>query len=311
MKSVSSIGLALVGAVILGPARLVAQEPARAGTHAHASHATATPSLQFDNVRLATGIRMHYAEQGDPAGHAVVLLHGWSDSWFSFSPILPLLPQSYHVYALDLRGHGESGKPAGGYTMKEMAADVLAFMDAKGIVRATVVGHSLGSFIAQHVAYAAPDRMEGLVLVGAVSTPDRINSMMELKAVVDGFTDPVPGTFIREFQESTIHVPVPPAFLDRVVQESAKLPAHVWKGVAAGIVSPWQTAGAATGYPVFILWGEQDAMMPRVEQDALLAKFPRATLEIYTETGHALHWERPERFARDLNRFLDSRNASR
>src|SRR5262245_29905615 len=62
--------------------------------------------VRFADVQLATGVRLHYAEQGDPQGHPIILLHGYTDSWFSYSRVLPLLPTRYRAYALDQRGHG-------------------------------------------------------------------------------------------------------------------------------------------------------------------------------------------------------------
>ncbi|HKG95645.1 MAG TPA: alpha/beta fold hydrolase, partial [Gemmatimonadaceae bacterium] len=122
--------IALVAAAAgaaLAPTRALT---ATAGSRATpASHHHAPP--RFDDVRLPTGVRLRYAEQGDPSGHPIILLHGYSDSWFSYSGVLPLLPERYHVYALDLRGHGESDRPAAGYAMRDLAADVVAFMDAK------------------------------------------------------------------------------------------------------------------------------------------------------------------------------------
>jgi pimeloyl-ACP methyl ester carboxylesterase len=57
--------------------------------------------------------------------------------------------------------------------------------------------------------------------------------------------------------------------------------------------------------PTLILWGEQDALFPREEQERLAAAIPGATLRVYPETGHAVHWERPEQFARDLEAFME------
>ena len=56
--------------------------------------------------------------------------------------------------------------------------------------------------------------------------------------------------------------------------------------------------------PTLILWGEQDALFPREEQERLAATIPGATLKVYPETGHAVHWERPEWVARDLEEFM-------
>jgi non-heme chloroperoxidase len=88
---------------------------------------------QPHDVRLAatlltTGVRLHYAERGDPTGEALVFLHGYTDSWFSFSRVLPLLSPEYRAVALTLRGHGDSDKPGCCYTLDDFAADVEAFM---------------------------------------------------------------------------------------------------------------------------------------------------------------------------------------
>src|SRR5689334_13294603 len=93
---------------------------------------TSPDAPRFGEVQLSTGITMHYAEQGSARNQPIILLHGYSDSWFSFSRVLTPLARDGHVFALDLRGHGKTDKPASGYRMQDLAADVLAFMDAKG-----------------------------------------------------------------------------------------------------------------------------------------------------------------------------------
>ena len=67
--------------------------------------------VDFATTRLSTGPRLHYAERGDPTGEALVFLHGYVDSWFAFSRLLPLLPPEYHAFAFDQRGHGDSEQP--------------------------------------------------------------------------------------------------------------------------------------------------------------------------------------------------------
>lgn len=265
------------------------------------------PDPRFGRVELETGIRMHYAEQGDPAGPAIILLHGYSDSWFSFSRVLPLIPRTYRVFALDLRGHGLTDKPATGYGMDEMARDVVAFMKAQGLGNVTVIGHSTGGFVAQQVAAASPERVARLGLIATTTTPLAITGIADFDAFVRGLSDPVPADFIREFQTSTIYRPLPPEFVDRVVSESSQLPAHVWKGVMQGMLdmeSPPALAGSPV--PTMVLWGDKDMLMPRAEQESFVRMFPNVTFKVYRETGHALHWERPAEFARDLIAFVTS-----
>jgi non-heme chloroperoxidase len=269
---------------------------------------TASPddlALQFGDVELSTGIRMHYAERGPRTGEAVILLHGYPDSWVSWSRVLPLLPAELHVLAPDLRGHGDSDRPRTGYTMAQMAADVLAFMDALGLARATVVGHSMGSLVAQQVVIAAPDRVTRLVLVGSGLNPRGISGIQDFQAAVDVLTDPVPAEFVREFQLGTVVRPVEPAFMDHIVAESLKLPARVLRAALAGLLST-EPARALAGcrIPTLLVWGDQDAMFSRSAQDDLLGVFVNAELRVYPGAGHSLHWEQPEAFANDLATFL-------
>jgi non-heme chloroperoxidase len=109
-------------------------------------------SVEFATTRLATDVTLHYAEQGDPTGEAIIFLHGYVDSWFSFSRVLPLLSPAYHAFVPDQRGHGDSDKPECCYTVDDFTTDVDAFMEAVGIEEATLVGDSSGGMIAQRVA---------------------------------------------------------------------------------------------------------------------------------------------------------------
>lgn len=263
--------------------------------------------VQFSSVLLKTGVRLRYAYKGDPAGTPVIMLHGYTDSWFSFSPVLPLLDKKYRVYILDQRGHGDSDRPVGGYAMQQFAADVVAFMDAMNLRQATIVGHSMGSFVAQHVASEAPERVSKLVLV-ASATSVRNNTVRELQREIAALKDTaaVPETFARDFQVSTIFQPLSPEFLQSVVKESLKLPVHVWREVMAEMLAPEadvQLKKIKT--PTLILWGDKETIFPRSEQDLLVSALRNSVLKVYPDTGHALHWERPERFAKDLQEFIN------
>ena len=268
--------------------------------------------LRFATTRLTTDVTLHYAERDDQAGEAIIFLHGYSDSWFSFSWVLPLLSPSYHAFALTQRGHGDSDNPDCCYTPRDFAADVDAFMEATGIEEATVVGASTGALFAQRVALDYPRRVSRLVLI-APQTPahEVLSGVLE---EVRALEDPVPPEFAREFQESTIYHPVPREFLDTAVSESLKLPARVWRdfleGAVLSIDRDYVVEFREIKAPTLILWGEQDALFPREEQERLAAAIPDATLKVYPETGHAVHWERPERVVRDLEAFMkDTRPA--
>jgi non-heme chloroperoxidase len=260
---------------------------------------------RFGDVRLSTGIRLHYAEQGPATGEPIILLHGYSDSWFSFSRVLTPLARDRRVYALDLRGHGKTDKPPADYHMRDLAADVVAFMDAKSIVRATVIGHSMGGFVAQQVALAAPKRVGHLVLVGSGTTPRNIVGWDELGTAVKTLPEPVPDAFAREFQLSTVHTPVGDEFIDRAVAESLRLPARVWRELFDGMAAtdPAVALGRA-GIPTLVVRGEKDTYITREETDALVALVGATRQRTYANTGHAVHWEQPAAFAKDVLAFV-------
>jgi pimeloyl-ACP methyl ester carboxylesterase len=257
-------------------------------------------AIEFRNVELRTGVRLRYADVGPRNGTPVLLLHGYSDSWFSFSRILGLLPTEWRLIIPDQRGHGESGRPAQGYTPGHFADDAVALLDGLGIASAVIIGHSMGSFVAQRVALLAARRVRRLVLVGSAASADN-EVVRSLVPLVQSLTDPVDPAFVREFQMSTIYRPVPAAFLERVIAESLKLPAHVWKAVLAGLLDlPTITDMGTIQCPASILWGDRDAIFGRSDQDALLRLIPGARLHVFNEIGHDPHWEGPDEFVRAL-----------
>jgi pimeloyl-ACP methyl ester carboxylesterase len=167
-----------------------------------------------------------------------------------------------------------------------------------------MVGHSMGSLVAQEIMLADPKRVARLALVGS-GTRLRSEEMLQFKHAVDTLIDPVPAEFAREFQLSTIHHPVPNDFLDAAVAESLKLPARVWRSALAGqLAVDYAAQLGRIQVPTLVIRGDQDTVFTPAAQDALVAGLASAIVKIYPETGHALHWERPKRFARDLEDFV-------
>jgi non-heme chloroperoxidase len=185
--------------------------------------------MDFSKVHLSTGPRLHYAERGDRTGEAIVFLHAYADSWYWFSRVLSLLSHEYHALVPDQRGHGDSDKPECCYTTDDFAADVDAFMEAVGVEKAPLVGHSSGGLIAQRVALDYPRRVGRLGLIGAPTTLVHNEAVAEAGDEILSLEDPVPTEFVGGFVESTIHHPVPEGFLAGAVTESLKVPARVWR----------------------------------------------------------------------------------
>jgi non-heme chloroperoxidase len=218
---------------------------------------------------MSTTITLPYVEHGDPDGLPVVMLHGVADSWRSFEPVLPHLPESIRAIAVTQRGHGDAPKPDAGYLIEDLAEDVVQLLDDLGIGRAIVVGHSMGSWVTQRVAIDHPERLLGVVLAGSfggtVADDPEFVAFAEEMATVQ---DPVPDELAREFQESTVATPLSPQALDTFVEESLKLPARVWRALFEGFMHVDHSdrlGGVST--PALLVWGDQDAFIPRAIQD--------------------------------------------
>jgi non-heme chloroperoxidase len=261
----------------------------------------------FVTVSLSTGVTLHYAERGDRIGEAIVFLHAYTDSWFAFSRVLPLLSPSYHAFAPDGRGHGDSDKPECCYTAEDFTADVDAFMDEVGIEAATLVGDSSGGMIAQRAALDYPHRVSRLVLMGSPTTLLNNEAVTEAGEHIRALEDPISPEFVREFHMSTIHHPVPEEFLSTALSETLKVPAHVWRSYLEGVVLTVDDTArfGEIEAPTLILWGERDAILGREEQEWRSGVIPDATLKVYPDTGHAVAWERPEWVVRDLEEFIE------
>ena len=122
------------------------------------------------SIALPTGITLQYAERGLASGVPVVFLHGVTDSWRSFEPVLERLPPTVRTLAVTQRGHGHSSKPAGGYGYRDLSEDLRGFLDALHLPAAVIAGHSMGGMVAQRFAADHPGRVAGLVLMGTFRT---------------------------------------------------------------------------------------------------------------------------------------------
>ena len=258
-------------------------------------------ALRTQRVLLPSGIGLDVVVQGRRDGSPIVLLHGFSDSWRSFAPILPLLPPDLRVIAPSQRGHGDSDRPTSGYTVADYAADAIALMDALHIETALVVGHSMGSLVAQRLAIDHPDRVQGLVLIGAFIGLTDKPAADELGQAIEQLEDPVDPAFVREFQSSGIAQPIPDALYETIIAESLKLPARVWRDTIRSLLrTDLASEVAQIAAPTALLWGDRDVFCRREEQDALVRGISQARLITYPGGGHSPHWECPEQIAAEI-----------
>lgn len=254
-------------------------------------------------VTTADGLRLAHVEAGPEGGLPVILLHGYTDNSRSWSLLAPHLPGRRLVMP-DLPGHGASAAPACCYGLDSLAHAVLAFMDAKGIAEADLVGHSLGAMTAAVVAALRPERVRRLVLVSAALAvpPEPAAWLWENVPPLVPPIDPE-SPFMKDWYWNPN--PVPAAFLDRERAESAATPKHVWTGVLEGLsLADWSPLAARIRAPVLILWGDQDGLFGAESQERLRAALPGARFETFAGFGHNMFWEAPERAGALVSAFL-------
>ncbi|HVM00309.1 MAG TPA: alpha/beta fold hydrolase [Egibacteraceae bacterium] len=113
------------------------------------------------------GVKHHYVSKGE--GPPVVLLHALGGSLHAWYGVIENLALHHHVVAVDLRGHGRSEHAKGAYSIKGWSNDVEALIGALELPAVTLVGHSMGTLVAQHLAVANPETVDNLVLLGGIS----------------------------------------------------------------------------------------------------------------------------------------------
>lgn len=254
-------------------------------------------------ITLASGLTLSYAEQGERSGRSVVLLPGPTDSWRSYEPIFRLLPRDVHAVAVSQRGHGDSDKPATGYDVEDFAADVVLLLDALGIERAVLTGHSGSCLVARRVALDHPDRAAGLLLEASPTTLRRDPQLAAfVDSVVSRLEDPISLDFARSFITDTSTEQLTPDLVDVLVDELAKVPARVWKEMFERLLRyddldelPHVDA------PTLLVWGDGDTLVSREMQEQIARSIPACDLSVYRGVGHTPRWEDPARFADDLS----------
>jgi non-heme chloroperoxidase len=203
------------------------------------------------------------------------------------------------------RGHGQSDKPVSGYHPEDFAADLDAFMTAQNLDKAIIVGHSLGSTIAQSFALQYPSRVSGLVLLGTIPYFKTNPALMEFGSQVALLKDPIDHAFASDFQKSTLRLPIPETYLDSVINETLKVPSLVWKAVMNGLSEVYYSKRLKNiNAPVLIIFGDKDNFSSLKDQEQFRSSIRGSRLLVYNGVGHAIHWEKPGQTAVDISSFI-------
>lgn len=261
---------------------------------------TANP---VETIRLTNGLDLQYRESGDPRGQPVILLHGVTDSLRCWKPFSDALPRAFRAIAVSQRGHGDSSKPKGDYGSAAFSGDLAALMDALGIGRAQIVAHSMSTWIAQRFVRDYPERVESLTLIAGFVTLAGNASVEGLVHEIHAMGETVDRSLARAFQESTVATTLPPLYLDMVIDESMKAPAHVWRATFAAMMSE-KADSTKIDCRTLLIGCRKDELFNDADRQALASVFTNAREIVYPDLGHAPHWEQPARVAKDVVAFL-------
>jgi pimeloyl-ACP methyl ester carboxylesterase len=263
-------------------------------------------------VALPNGETLAYVSMGDPHGIPVVLIHGYTDNARDWVPLIPYLSPHLHLIVVDIRGHGASGKPECCYTRLDFAYDIKLLLDALGVRRADIVGHSLGSIIAQTFAEFWPARTRRVVLISSSGGP-RPGSVprkpaYDYAAEIRGLKEPIDpdSPFMVAWWSSPN--PVDEDFIRRQRRDSAAIPLRVWIAVLdQGLSdSDLQRTLPMLKAPTLLIWGSADPIMPEEVRQTLREGLPRAQVKILQGLGHNPFWEEPQQCAQLINEFLNA-----
>lgn len=266
------------------------------------------PALPFSVtkhwVTLPNEKLYRYIAAGDPAKPTLVLLHGFTDSWRSFEQILPLLQEHFHLIALDQRGHGDTGSDFRTFEVEDFAIDAIAFVAQLTALPVHLLGHSLGSVVAQRVAAAQPELVDRLILIGATDTAKDNPALVELHAALTDLSEPVPAAFAHDFQSSTVYQDIDTGQLAHFVAESQRVPLKVWRAVTRSLANDGKVVTPDIDAETLIIWGDRDGVFGNADQQRLLSRLRNVRHLAYHDIGHAPHWEKPDAVAQSITDFL-------
>ena len=286
--------------------------------------------MQHDTVQAA-GASFHVATEG--SGPPLLLLHGWPEFWLTWEPVMTRLADRFTLIAPDLRGFGQSDKPAGEpnaerWGADDHAGDLLALLDAMGIGRVGVVGHDVGGGVMLPLARRAPERFSGLFFfdfgypgIGRrMGTPDRLNEIwyqsfhqMAFAPALVGASRETCAAYIGHFLRHWSHRkdafdPVMEAWTDNFMAPGNLTGGFAYYRAAhanrIAMVKAEAPPLPPIDVPTGVRWAAHDPIFPVAWTDRLGETFSALDLAVMDGVGHFPHREDPDRAAAEIAGFF-------
>lgn len=275
------------------------------------------PFIQTSNLNI------HY-ELGGTGDDVLLFVHGNFASWRWWRPVLERLPAGYRAYTPDLRGCGDTEQPRDGYTIEQLATDLLAFADALDLPPFHLIGHSLGGAVALQFALDNPNRVKSLFLVAPAPAQGLSFKMSAPSLALMSETgrnrslEMMTGNY-RLMRTMETNRPLLQKALGRMV------PLSIGEGDFKALVddaarmAPESIAGYLQSLDAWnvqadlhkfagsalILWGARDKIVPLEALYRTARGLPHGNLLRWDDVGHAPQLEQPDRFVETLFDFIE------
>jgi pimeloyl-ACP methyl ester carboxylesterase len=264
------------------------------------------PAYRVSFPRLRSGMKIRVVERGDPTSPPVLLIHGWGCSVFVFRRNMPALADAgFRVIAVDLKGHGLSDKPvvADEYTIDSLVEHLLEILDALGLERPALAGHSLGASLIYHFATKNPQRVRCMGLLSPVGLTG-VSLMWLYRALTPRLLTPIiqqinPRMIVKmalmrvygkrgHFTERDVEEFLAPSQFPEFSLAMRQLLHHYdWNAAT-------QRRLAVVDLPAVGVWGTLDHLMPDDGMGIYLSLVPRIVLHAIVDAGHLITEETPD-----------------
>jgi pimeloyl-ACP methyl ester carboxylesterase len=272
-------------------------------------------------------VSINYAE-GPASGPPLVLLHGIISRWQYFLPLIPTLWVRWHIYALDFRGHGKSGRVKGQYQLRDYVKDTVAFMRNQLTEPAVLFGHSLGGAIALIIAAKLPRAVRAVVVGDTPLCLESLQESMDPNLFVAWRNLARSGHSVKEIASGLADTPVllaagdkkarlgdlpgmDAAFLEFEAKSLSELDSESLDPLIGGRMFEGHNEKellSAIFCPVLLLQGNPSlgAAMTDRDVESTLSILPHATHVRIEDAGHELHLNHAESIRRAVTYFLES-----
>lgn len=257
---------------------------------------------------------VHYEAYG--RGRPVLLLHGWLNSWALWRNTIEILGKEFRLYALDFFGFGESGDQGSDFSVNNFVMLVHQFMERMGILRAPLVGHSMGGTVSLSAAIRHPEKVVKVIVVGSPVVGSSLSPLLKLAAFRgwETLTDSAPFLFtpvqsgLKVFMRGYSHFLAKDgkAVGDMLISDLTKLSAAPFlESIGTLHKTDLRPTIGAINVPVLGVYGKKDNIVNPNQAKVLKEYLPHSEIAWFEDSGHFPMMDEAERFHETIRAFLN------